>query len=690
MRLSLFAIRNLLRRPARVIVLVVAVLLVATGFAFLTSQVQTTQILVRGTLNKAFRPAYDLLVLPKKTETKFEQTTGLVDENYLSGLFGGISEKQLGELKAIPGVSLAAPIAMVGYALLRATVKVSLAPVLSSTIDQAVRVRPTWIADDGLSRYPGGGTDPTQYYYRTSDPLVATTATNGNDYPAQVAPGTSVPAQVCAGYYLGQPASSGYSPLYCESPLQSGTAPVSGTGFVRQGDGDAATVSVVIPVLLAAVDPHAEQELVDLKGAMTSGKYLGEDEGELGPIQFGPDRWKEVPVIASDRTYLEEALSVSLQRLSLPEGTALVEAMTKPTAYKLLTTAKSADTKTVSVSAARAYRDLLSDTSFFGKGTFSLFQYYTTSQVRYRTVADRLAPVPVHLPARTWTAPSGSLYRTGADLAPPGGDDTAFRQVTTYVANSHNAVHNVLKIPLLKVVGTFNPTKLESFSKLSHVPLQTFFPPLAYGENARSKKLLHTRPLGPTTDIAGYLSEPPLLITTLKAAKPFFNDAVYSAASTTFRPGLRNPISAIQIRVSGLSGATDKSFQRLRDIAVAIEKKTGLTVEITAGSSPKKVTIDLPKGKFGRPVLELAQGWVKTNTAAMLLKGIDKESLSLWALLLIVCALFVGNAVVADLRGRRKELATLVTMGWSRGELTHLALFEVAAIGLVAGVSVRV
>lgn len=635
--------------------LVVAILLVATGFAFLTSQVQTTQVLVRSTLSKNFRPAYDLLVLPPKSETHFERSTGLVDENYLSGLFGGISDRQLAQIRSVPGVALAAPVAMVGYTFLTVSLQVPLTSVQGNTPAQLFSVRQEWTAENGLSHYPSGA---QQYYY----------------WQAQLA-SAPTPGAVCAAFKAAAPGSR-TGALLCSS--------ISASASRGSDPEPVATVRIQVPILLAAVDPESESQLVGLRHAMVSGRYLREGEGDLPPAA-GFVHLKEVtvPVIAADRTYVDQEIDVVLSRLETLTSTELTGA----SVYKLVTTDGPATTKTVAVPTQDAYRHVLAGTlSFSGKSLIPIPYFFRTTQIRYLSLGhDRLVPVRVRVPRSAWTAPSGGSALFGnIDLMPPGANGTTFRGVRLF-AGAAQTRNGVITLPQVKIVGTFDPTKLVRFSKLSHVPLGTFFPTLAYGANKRSRRLLHTKPLGPTTNIAGYLSQPPLLLTTLQAAKPFFKNAEYS--TTNLSPGARKPISAIQVRISGLGGASDKSFSRLRQLAVAIEEKTGLTVEITAGSSPKKITIDLPKGRFGRPALEISQGWVQTNTAAVLLKGIDKESLTLWALVVVVCALFVGNAVVADLRSRRRELAILVTVGWSRAELSRLAFLEVAAIGLVAGLA---
>jgi putative ABC transport system permease protein len=71
-----------------------------------------------GIVSAHFVPAYDILVRPKGTRTALESRTGTIQPNFLSGLYGGITMAQYRQIAQIPGVQVAAPIAMVGYSLL--------------------------------------------------------------------------------------------------------------------------------------------------------------------------------------------------------------------------------------------------------------------------------------------------------------------------------------------------------------------------------------------------------------------------------------------------------------------------------------------------------------------------------------------------------------------------------------------
>src|ERR1700746_2098167 len=60
----------------------------------------------------------------------------------------------------------------------------------------------------------------------------------------------------------------------------------------------------------------------------------------------------------------------------------------------------------------------------------------------------------------------------------------------------------------------------------------------------------------------------------------------------------------------------------MREVAQQIERRTGLDVDIVAGSSPSPTAIDLPAGKFGQPPLTLSENWVKKGVALAILTAI--------------------------------------------------------------------
>ena len=149
---------------ARSVALLIGMLLAATAFTVLTGASRTSQLRTVGTVSANFRPAYDILVRPTGTRTALEQQTGTVQPNFLSGIYGGISVAAYHQIQQIPGVQVAAPIAMFGYTLLRLLV-----PVRLSAADNALpgrqlyRYATTWVSAGGTSRVA----QPPSYLYLT-------------------------------------------------------------------------------------------------------------------------------------------------------------------------------------------------------------------------------------------------------------------------------------------------------------------------------------------------------------------------------------------------------------------------------------------------------------------------------------------------------------------------------------------
>jgi len=165
-------------------------------------------------------------------------------------------------------------------------------------------------------------------------------------------------------------------------------------------------------------------------------------------------------------------------------------------------------------------------------------------------------------------------------------------------------------------------------------------------------------------------------------------DSQYRTVTSHVKPAAQSDnIDLALIKVAGVTGPGALSRERINAVAQQIAQSTGLDVDIVAGSSPSPVTIMVPAGKFGQPPLTLSQDWVKEGVAVAILKAVDKASVALFTLILVVCVLFVGNAAAAAVRGRRRELGILAALGWRRSRLFATVLGELAGIGLAAGLA---
>ncbi|MGH2868165.1 MAG: FtsX-like permease family protein [Solirubrobacteraceae bacterium] len=689
----------------------------------MSSETATSKLQVNRTVSQNFRAAYDILVRPNNAQTPFERRHHLVDNGFLSGLFGGISLDQYHQIASIHGVSVAAPVANVGSFLLSATVFVPFPPSVHPSQRTVYRIATTWNVHRGLSRYPSA----PSYVYYTPHQLTFTDVEAGTEKagPAGQA------LDVCGGWYrspefrgsgvghgngeVRNPYAAALKPLQlsCASPsiAVAGNAARQGLSFLHRSQtaepaGElGAYVNFSLPVLIAGVDPAAEQQLVGLGRAVTSGSYLQETGGLSRPhpgagFTAGAAFVRTYPVLASINTFLDQEAQLRVEQLQPPAGASVPKLLASGDVPAALSRLGSRTVGRALVSPDEAWRSELSH--FNSQVSAGLESNYwrvspTTNAISRSGV---VAPSIAKNDPSVWTdtSPTGESY--GFSFAPPGANDVWYRRLRAFGASGSVRQidgHQTFIKPYPALVGTFNPSRLRGFSPLSKVPLQTFYPPQASAGDAAARRALGASPLGPTTNLAGYLSQPPLLLTTIAGAVALDNgnggsyttsgggstqlNQAYSGASPAA------PISSVQVRVSGVTGPDAVSLARIKAVAQQIAIDTGLRVDITAGSSPTTVPIGLVNGNFGQPALKLDQSWVKENVDSGIINALNNKELVLFVVLAVICALFVASATLANVRQRRREIAVLRTVGWPVRLIFSLIVGEAALVGLIAGVA---
>jgi putative ABC transport system permease protein len=632
-------------RPARTLALVIGVLVAAAAFTVLTAASRTAQLRTTGAVSANFQPAYDILVRPKGARTAQESKTGTVQPDFLSGIYGGITMAQYHQIQQIPGVQVAAPMAMVGYAQLTAeTFEPVPAAALGRSGPRLYRISTTWVSDSGASRV----TQPPGYLYVTPRRL-----TSG--------PGSAVVRSPCGPVSTLPPGTNPFgtaaqSYALCWSRVNHYDMPPSpGSGNQTEAG---YFVEWTVPVLIAAIDPAAEAELDGLNKALVSGRYLTEHESGRGPI---------LPVLASAASGMSEYAQTTVQQLAAPAAKPDMNAAWESGQASV----PGRPVATVRTTAQQAYTDLLKAPETASEGSFSgapVAGYWSVGPVDYqRTPAGALAPRQVVNRRSVWD--TGSLASVAMD-----DENSQYRTVTSHVTPG-----GYLPSALIKITGVFDQARIRSFSPLSQVPLGAYQPVSAAPATAASRRVLHGGDLLPSQNLGGLVSQPVNLITTLSALPKLENRLAYRHVPAA------DPISVIRVRVAGVTGPNALSRERVNAVAQQIAQRTGLDVDVVAGSSPSPVTIDLPAGRFGPPPLTLSENWVKKGVAVAILNAVDKASVALFTLILVVCVLFVGNAATAAVRGRRRELGVLACVGWRRSRLFATALVELAGIGLVAG-----
>jgi hypothetical protein len=332
----------------------------------------------------------------------------------------------------------------------------------------------------------------------------------------------------------------------------------------------------------------------------------------------------------------------------------------------------------VRISAQQAYQRLLAALSGTPGAYPGINEYWSVGATSYTTAPDGdLTPVPVRNPPSVWRSTFGTDGFVSASMD---NADTGYRRLTSHAPSSSAIPGATLPIPIPRLAGLFSQSRIASFDPLSRVPLGIYQPTAASPASAASRRALDGNDLLPTLNLAGYVSQPVQFVTTLAALPALENQHYFSGDLHA-----ADPISVIRVRVAGVSGPDAVSLARIRQVAQQIAVRTHLTVDIVAGSSPRPTVIDLPAGGYGQPGLRLTEGWVHKGVAVAILTAVDRKSVVLFTLILVVCVLFVANSATAAVRGRRRSLGILACLGWTRPRLFATVLGELAGIGLVAG-----
>jgi putative ABC transport system permease protein len=656
-------VSQLRRRAWRATALLVGVLVATSGFVVLTSSTEASRLIVQGTVDENARSAYDILVRPRGARTALEDRRGLVRSNFLAGLYGGITANQWHRIAALEGVDVAAPIAMLGYVTTHVgVIEVDVTRAVDPTLEtQLIRVRFVWRAERGLTNAPDP--EPSLVYVtkrRVLVPAELPTADEDVLYPDGVRRPQGVCGEASLDPYEVQPDGSvlplclGASRIDARALPRVATLTPRGTFIVDGTEQQRLRAGMHAPIsmLAAAIDPPSEARLVGLDRAISRGRYLSPNEAMLQP--------SVAPVLLASEPYVDERADAVAERIAT---SGLAGADDRGVA-RLAATARSEVRLPVE---GRAVEDL-----------YRVAMAGVTASGDAPIAASFVKPLRAGPPVYD-ESPDGTLHpREAADPAASAllssGALTPMPLLATDIAQRSTEIRLVASpggIVIGQPIGVFDRARIQTGNELT-TPLETYTQTSATGADERSRGLLAGQPLFPTSNVGGYLATSP---TVLLALSTLWNAG-----------GDVNAISAVRVRVAEVTGFDAISRERVRVVAESIAATTGLDVEVMLGASRVPQRIDLGPGRYGRPRLALDELWSKKGVAAAIVRAVDRKSVVLFGLILAVCMLFLSNAVAAALRERRRELAILVCLGWSRRRLAGLFFGELAMIGGLAGV----
>lgn len=399
---------QVLRRRGRSLAVVAAIVVAAVSFSLLSGSVATSQLQVQGTVEANFRTAYDILVRPARSQTGLERSDQLVQENYLSGIFGGITLEQYEQIKAMDDVEVAAPVAMVGYVLPQLFLDQLITEQVSKAQRQLFRVTRSWVSERELSSYP----EADKYLYVTADPT-----TYDRTGVTQRDPVTGKTLRVCASFRQQVKKPRSAFDLARRVDLQCySTNPPAPKGRSYLPFGEIGTDFIYpFPLLMAAIDPEQEAALVGLDDTVSDGRYLTSQDGpEIVPSFLHSKesiRYRRLPVLMADQPFVDERLRIQVQRLDLSDSRELPGRLGEPGAERWLNRLPGQTVQTRTLRPEQTYARLLD--AYGVRAYLAKTQYWSTGQVDYqRTPSGHLLPTTREHPlpdTSVRTAGSGGL-----------------------------------------------------------------------------------------------------------------------------------------------------------------------------------------------------------------------------------------------------------------------------------------
>ncbi len=651
-----YVILLLRRQPGKSALASSGFLLAACALILLSATTQTTVVQANQIISQSWRSSYDLVVLPTSVHII---SKNIIPDDLLEGYDGGISMQQYQQIKSLPGVAVAAPIAYMGYVQMPVP---RLNYFVQSLPTGYYQVNLALMAFNGQRQIVERRVSQIFYHLPTCDALPSQNVLNalynkGVSLDCGANTTNSTPSQVT---------------------LDTGT------------------------FLLAAIDPTAENQLVHLDKSITSGRMLTANDGLHFDTRQNLGNMLDCPGPTSDTSKCSKVPNLDIPvlfQMQLPGQITLKSTFTHLAPATLTP-------QTVLARGGAAYLTRLPDPHILFDGTVPLAQndparFSGAMLALYGHIWQPYTPFygidPLSASLKFLSAPSGLTYRT--TMSPDGQANAAYTLVPGGIQPPEVAfrvLHPLHFIPLAKLnkpfslpsvyyylnpVGRFTGDHLAAqFSNpLNWLPENTYTsPPTVLRYDAQGHPVTPANLL-PTTNTAGFLLQPPLALTTLNVAARLRGDHI---------------ISAIRIRISGVEAANPASWKRIQQVAGLIQQRTHLQVLVTLGSSPRPTLVYVPgvqAGQFGTtqaiaPLGWIEERWIAIGASILYLAQLGATRLLLITAVLAVCLGYLVVAFSALVAAQRREFAILSALGWQPWQPARLFLMQAVLLALGGGI----
>ncbi len=544
------------------------------------------------------------LVVRPPDSRSVTEEMNLLEPNYLSGLSGGITLEQYETIKKLSDVDIAAPISMMGY------------------VYNQVNMGQLSITEPGI--------------YRLKEKEVVQTGAkedvNEGDFYFTI-----------GGWDATQTMDKGYGVGYFSGELSYGTQ-----------------------VLVAGIDPEQEAKLVGLDKAMVksqASRYFSEKD-EVTDFPVGDNLTDSaIPVIMSDREFVDGEIQFIVEKLDIPFEAEIqsetMERVKQKGGQKYLDAQKGTVVEEKRFTTEQAHKKIVNEVthpSYASNLDNMNWMSFKPSPVEYRPVTSPFG--------KRWAfSYEVSPYRVPEDsiLAV----DEAYRKVETFGEESSSW-------PRLRLdyIGIFDTQKLKiSKDPLTELPVETYFPSKAsWVLDDDGNPVNPPVPMKPVNNPYGFLTKPPLMLTTIDAAAHVLGD---------------KPISAIRVNVKGVDTFNEESEAILQKVAKEIESATGLMVDVTLGSSPQPALTHIPGIGGEKSFGWIEQPWIKIGSSMTIFKEAKLGISGVVGSVVAVAIVYVFSSNLIMMYGRKKEFAVLLSLGWRPNQLSKLLLIEALILGTV-------
>lgn len=433
-------------------------------------------------------------------------------------------------------------------------------------------------------------------------------------------------------------------------------------------------LSVYTQALLAGVDPEQEAKLVGLEEAVIptgdSRYFRGEDAGIRTNDTSGLDSIR-FPVIVSTHAFDDKQVEFTLERLDIPfdEVTAndTLEEIKDNGGTDYLDTLSGQDGKHYAYSSEEAFSMLVNSITGVDIETGESIETNTVddsvtwmnfrpSPLEYHTINS---PFEDRWPFAYQVEPFANNLETKPDFV----DVQSFREPKVFGEVSSDWIRISPDW-----IGFYDPGKLDiSTDPANELPMETYRPATAeLVIDANNEPVNPSVTLKPTDNPYDFLTNPPNMLTTIDAAEEILGEA---------------PISAIRVKVTGVTEMNEESQAILEKVAAEIEAETGLITDITLGSSPQLALTYVPAINEDEAIGWLQQPWVNIGSSISVFRESKIGYFGIIASVITVAIIYVWASMIMSLLARRKEFAVLLSLGWRPGQLSKLLFIEAGIIG---------